>query len=119
MSQTWVPSPTGAVRVLDKRSIESQPWQPLRGLTGIQHKVFWRSENMVAGIIRLEPGAEEPGHAHHDAAHHVYVLQGSARIGGQTVEAGAFAFVPAGVTHATTAVGAEGCTMFYTYARAD
>ena len=67
----------------------------------------------------LGPGAEEPGHAHHDAAHRVYVLQGSARIGSQTVEAGAFAFAPAGVTHATTATGAEGCTLFHTDAVAD
>ena len=116
MSRTGVPLPTDAVTVLDKRSIDDQPWEPLRGLAGVQHKVLWRSGKMVVGIVRLAPGAEEPGHAHHDAAHHVLVLHGSARIGGQTAEAGGFAFVPAGVTHATTAVGAEGCTLFYTYA---
>ena len=116
MSQAGVPLPVDAVTVLDRGSIEDQPWEPLRGLAGVQHKVLWRFGGMIVGIVRLEPGAEEPGHAHHDAAHHVYVLQGSARIGGRTVEAGAFAFVPAGVTHATTDVGAEGCTLFYTYA---
>ena len=116
MSQAGVPLPIDAVRVLDKRSIEDQPWEPLRGLAGVRHKVLCRSGEMIVGIVRLEPGAEEPGHAHHDAAHHVYVLQGSARIGGQTVEVGGFVFVPAGVTHATTEVGADGCTLFYTYA---
>jgi hypothetical protein len=88
MSQAGVPLPTDAVSVLDKRSIDDQPWEPLRGLAGVQHKVLWRSGRMIVGIVRLEPGAEEPGHAHHDAAHHVYMLHGSARIGGQTVEAG-------------------------------
>jgi quercetin dioxygenase-like cupin family protein len=105
-----------AVRVLDRSSIEDKPWEPLRGLAGVRHKVLWRSGEMIVGIVRLEPGAEEPGHAHHDAVHHVYVLHGSARIGGQTVEAGGLAVVPAGIRHAITHVGADGCTLFYTYA---
>jgi len=116
MSQPGVPFPTDALRVADKRSIDDQPWEPLRGLVGVNHKVLWRSGEMIVGIVRVESGAEEPGHAHHDADHHVYVLQGSARIGGHTVEAGGFVFVPAGVRHAITDVGAEGCTLYYTYA---
>src|SRR5215207_5129590 len=88
MSQAGVPLPIDAVRVLDRGSIEDQPWEPLRGLAGVQHKVLWRFGQMIVGIVRLEPGAEEPGHAHHDAAHHVYVLQGAPRIGGKPVEAG-------------------------------
>jgi uncharacterized RmlC-like cupin family protein len=115
MSEAGLSFPTDALTVVGKASIDAQPWEPLRGLAGVNHKVLWRSGQMIVGIVRMEPGAQEPGHAHHDAHHHMYVLQGSARIGGQIVEAGGFAFVPAGVTHATTDVGAEGCTLFYTY----
>jgi quercetin dioxygenase-like cupin family protein len=104
-----------AVSVVDKKAIDDTPWEPLRGLAGVNHKVLRRTGEMVVGIVRVEPGAEEPGHAHHDASHHMYVLDGSARIGGQTVGTGGFAFVPAGVTHAITDVGPAGCTLLYTY----
>jgi uncharacterized RmlC-like cupin family protein len=103
------------VTVVDRASIDSTPWQPLRGLAGVNHRVLWRMGDMIVGIVRLEPGAKEPGHGHHDADHHVYVLDGSARIGGRPVGAGSFAFVPAGVTHETSDVGPEGCTLLYTY----
>jgi quercetin dioxygenase-like cupin family protein len=116
MSEVEVSFPTDALSVVDRTSIDAQPWEPLRGLAGVDQKVLWRSGQMIVGIVRLAPGAREPGHAHHDADHHVYVLDGSARIGGHLMEAGAFAFVPAGVTHAITDVGPEGCTLFYTYA---
>jgi uncharacterized RmlC-like cupin family protein len=115
MSEAGVSFPTDAVTVVDQTSIDGTPWQPLRGLSGVNHKVLWRMGEMIVGIVRLEAGAQEPGHAHHNADHHVYVLDGSARIGGQPVAGGAFAVVPAGVSHATTDVGPEGCTLLYTY----
>ena len=116
MSEAGAAFRTEAVSVVDKKTIDDSAWQPLRGLAGVNHKVLWRTGEMVVGIVRVEPGAEEPGHAHHDASHHMYVLDGSARIGGQTAAAGAFAFVPSGVTHAITDVGPGGCTLLYTYA---
>jgi uncharacterized RmlC-like cupin family protein len=117
MSETIVSFPTDAITVLDAASVDQARWEPLRGLPGVTHKVLWRSEDMIVGLVRLEPGAEEPGHAHHDANHHVYVVHGNARIGGEVVHRGGFVFVPAGVSHATTDVGSEGCTLFYTYVR--
>ncbi|MGH3715853.1 MAG: cupin domain-containing protein [Micromonosporaceae bacterium] len=115
MSGTQVSDPAGAVTVRDPAEIERTPWEPLRGLSGVEHKVLWRSGEMIAGLVRVAAGAEEPGHVHTDADHHVYVLQGSARIAGQPVAAGGFAYVPAGVPHSTDDVGPEGCTFFYTY----
>ncbi len=109
--------PLDAVTVLDRAAVDEKPWEPLRGLRGVDQKVLWSSGRMIAGLVRLAPGAEEPGHMHHDAEHHVYVLDGSARIAGQRVSAGGFVFVPAGVSHATTEVGPDGCTFFYTYLR--
>ena len=114
MSQKTTP-PADAVTVVERADIERQPWQPMRGLPGVEHKVLWRSGTMIAGLVRLAPGAEEPGHVHHDADHHVYVLEGAARIAGQQVESGGFVYVPAGVPHSPTDVGPDGCTVFYTY----
>ena len=117
MTDVTTSFPLDAVTVLDKAAVDEKSWEPLRGLQGVNQKVLWSSGRMIAGLIRVEAGAEEPGHVHHDAEHHMYVLDGSARIAGQQVSAGGFVFVPAGVSHATTDVGPEGCTFFYTYLR--
>jgi quercetin dioxygenase-like cupin family protein len=116
MSEVGLAFPGGVVNAVDATEVEKKPWEPLRGLAGVNHKVVWRSQEMIVGLVRIDPGAEEPGHAHADAQHHVYVLQGSARVGGTLVGTGGFVFVPAGVEHAITDVGADGCTLFYTFA---
>jgi Mannose-6-phosphate isomerase len=115
MTNVTTAFPLDAVTVVDKTVIDEKAWEPLRGLKGVNQKVLCNSGRMIAGLVRVEPGAEEPGHVHHDAEHHVYVLDGSARIAGKDVSAGGFVFVPAGVQHATTEVGPEGCTFFYTF----
>lgn len=115
MTTTETSFPRDSVTVLERADIDAQDWLPLRGLAGVGNKVLWRSGQLTVGIIRLEPGAEEPGHVHPDADHHIYVLDGSARIAGQDVRPGGFVFVPAGVRHATTDVGPDGCTFYYTY----
>ncbi|HEX6076518.1 MAG TPA: cupin domain-containing protein [Micromonosporaceae bacterium] len=115
MTETQVSFPLDRVGVVDGSEIEDRPWEPLPALAGIERKLLWNSGRMNVGLIRVAPGAEEPGHVHHDADHHVHVLSGSARIAGKRVSAGAFVYVPAGVSHATTDVGPDGCTFFYTY----
>jgi quercetin dioxygenase-like cupin family protein len=109
--------PADVVTAVGAASIDQMKWEPLRGLSGVDHKVLWHSQEMTIGLIRLQPGAEEPGHAHDDAQHYLYVVHGNARIGGHLVKAGGFVVVPADVTHATTDVGPEGCTLFYTFVR--
>ncbi|HEX2418507.1 MAG TPA: cupin domain-containing protein [Micromonosporaceae bacterium] len=115
MTETQVSFPLDQVTVVDNSEIRDRPWEPLRGLVGVEHKLLWNSGQMNVGLIRVAPGAEEPGHVHHNADHHVQVLSGSANIAGQHVGPGDFVYVPAGVRHATTDVGPDGCTFFYTY----
>jgi uncharacterized RmlC-like cupin family protein len=115
MTETQVSFPLDQVTVVDRSEIEDRSWEPLRGLAGVEHKLLWNSGLMNVGLIRLAPGAVEPGHVHHDADHHVHVISGSANIAGQQVATGDFVYVPAGVRHATTDVGPTGCTFFYTY----
>jgi len=115
VSQAGVPPPTDAVEVRNKKSIDDQPREPLRGLPGVQHKVLWRSGGMIIGIVRLEPGAEEPGHAHHDAAQHVDVLQGQ-RVDCWPDDRGRGLRLRAGRGHPRHhRRGPGGCTLFYTH----
>src|SRR5438874_13753584 len=70
MSEVGLAFPAGVVNVVDAAEVEERPWQPLRGLAGVNHKVVWRSKEMIVGLVRIDPGAAEPGHAHADAQHH-------------------------------------------------
>jgi quercetin dioxygenase-like cupin family protein len=45
----------------------------------------------------------------HDADHHIIVVSGTCRVLGRRIEAGASAFVPAGIAH-TVQAGAWGCS---------
>lgn len=115
MSEPQTPPHVSQVTVVAPAEIDRTPWQPLRGLAGVEHKELWRSGEMTVGLVRMAPGAMEPGHVHHTADHHVYVLSGSALVAGQPVSSGGVVHVPAGAAHSTTA-GPDGCTLFYTYA---
>lgn len=100
---------------LGPRDVGALPWEPLRGMGDVRHKVLWRSGDSVAGLLRVEPGASEVGHTHTTAHHHAWVLEGSARVAGIPVEKGAYVHVPAGVRHAITDTGPDGCTLFYLF----
>ncbi len=109
------PATQGKIRVLDATAVEALEWRPLRGQPDAKHKVLWQSGQMVVGLLRLDPGAGEPGHAHPDADHHVWVVQGTARIGGHLLASGSYVYVPAGTDHEISEAGPEGCTLFYTF----
>lgn len=115
MSEARTSPPAEALTVIGPADVDRMPWQPLRGLAGVEHKVLWRSGEMVVGLVQLAPGAAEPGHVHHDADHHVHVLRGSATVADRPAPTGSFVYVPAGVAHSTVAGDPEGCTLFYTY----
>ncbi|KWW98149.1 cupin domain-containing protein [Carbonactinospora thermoautotrophica] len=114
MTQT-TPATRGKIYVLDATAVEALEWRPLRGQPDVKHKALWQSGELVVGLLWLEPGASEPGHAHPDADHHVWVVEGTARIGGRLLTPGSYAYVPAGTDHEITDVGAGGCTLFYTF----
>jgi quercetin dioxygenase-like cupin family protein len=105
----------GQLRVLDRAAIDAMEWEPRPGQEGVAQKILWRSGDVVVGLLRFAPGASEPGHAHHAAHHHIWVVQGSATIAGQPLREGSYAYVPPGVVHETTDVGADGLTLLYTY----
>jgi mannose-6-phosphate isomerase-like protein (cupin superfamily) len=105
----------GRVRLLDAAAVDALPWEPLEGRPGVAHKILWQSGATVLGLMRIEPGATEPGHAHLGAHHHLWLVEGSATVCGTPLSAGSYAYIPPGTEHETTDVGPEGCTFFYTY----
>jgi quercetin dioxygenase-like cupin family protein len=116
-----VPSITGdpmhEVIVLSSTDLDAIDWTPLHGDERIDNKILWGSPtgDMIVGLMRLQPGAEDAGHVHPAATQHAWILAGRARIAGAEVGPGSFVFVPPGVQHHTAAVGTEPCTMFYVY----
>lgn len=94
--------------------IESMPWHDV-GLHGMQMKELFHRGDAVTGLLHLDAGSHEPLHRHRSADHELWVLSGTATIGGREVSAGAYVHVPAGLDHATTYVGEDGCTLLYVY----
>jgi mannose-6-phosphate isomerase-like protein (cupin superfamily) len=105
----------GHLILLAAADVAAMPWEPLRGLEGVHHKVVWQSGDTVLGFIRVDPGAVKPEHSHHGAHHHILITQGSATMLGRPFTAGAYLYIPPGTPHEVADVGPEGCTFFYTY----
>jgi quercetin dioxygenase-like cupin family protein len=102
-------------KALDAALVESLSWQPLARLGAAQVKTLLRTPDSVAGLLRLEPGTSENTHVHADAHHHGWVVRGEATVAGTELTAGSYFHIPAGVRHAVTDVGPEGCEIFFVY----
>lgn len=105
----------GRLIVMTSDRIDTLPWEDLRGIDGVAHKVLWQSGDVVLGLIRVEAGHEKPEHVHHGAHHHILITQGECTMVGQALTEGAYVYIPPDVPHAVTEVGPQGCTFFYTY----
>ena len=116
VTEAEVRSGNSAPHALDAALVESLSWQPLARLgREAEVKTLLRTPDSVAGLLRLEPGASENVHVHADAHHHGWVLRGDATVAGTAVAAGSYFHIPAGVRHAVTDVGADGCEIFFVY----
>lgn len=94
--------------------IAGMPRRAVRDLTGIHERVLWSSGVQVSGVMDFAPDATMPEHVHHDHSHHVWVLEGSVDVLGETLTRGAYVHVPPGVPH-EVAAGPDGCTLFYVF----
>lgn len=82
---------------------------------GVDHEVLWRRGDDRSGLMWVEGGAVIPEHRHDEAEHHIWVLEGRARVAGRTLDHPAYCHVPAGVTHEVQGVAPAGCTVLYLY----
>ena len=55
----YLPGYSGAI-AMSAGEIANTRWQSFREQPGVQVRELWRSADGVAGLLRLEPGAQEP-----------------------------------------------------------
>jgi hypothetical protein len=106
----------GAV-VLTTAEIASLPEAPLGDLEGVTHRVLWRSEASMAGVLTVRGGHALGVHRHHANHHHLWVLEGRASILGVDLGPGGYVHVPVGIEHDIDATHTDGCTVYYLYLR--
>lgn len=82
---------------------------------GVDHEVLWRRGIDRAGLMWVDGGAVIPEHRHDEAEHHIWLLEGRARVDGRTLDHPAYCHVPAGVPHEIEGVAPGGCTVLYLY----
>jgi hypothetical protein len=108
-------SPTTPV-VLTSEAVEALPLEPLGHLPDVGHRIVWQDGTSMAGVMRVGAGRRLGKHAHRVNHHHIWVIDGSAVILGETLGPGSYVHVPSGVDHDVDATGTDGCTVFYLYA---
>src|SRR5687767_3003095 len=99
--------------VLTAEAIHELPAEPLGSLEGVTHRVLWRNETSMAGVLTVAGGHRLGAHAHRVNHHHMWVLEGQAVVFGHVVSAGSYVHVPSGVEHDIDATASHGCTLFY------
>ena len=97
--------------------VAAAPWELMPGLADVRHKLLWRAGDSTAGVMKVEAGHTIASHAHREAHHHAWVIEGTMRLLDTELAPGSYAHVPAGVDHEVVA-GPEGCTFLYLYLEA-
>jgi mannose-6-phosphate isomerase-like protein (cupin superfamily) len=96
---------------------EALTWRPLDPYDGVDYKLLWRSGSSVAGIMRIAPTGMVTPHAHDNAQHHMWVIDGSVEMLHEVVGPGTYAHIPAKMDHSLRAVGGGPATVLYLYLR--
>jgi hypothetical protein len=100
--------------ILAADEVDRLPAEPMSpSITGVDNTAVFDSQRTYAGILRIGSGATLPAHQHRGMGHHVFVLEGSARVFGRTMPAGSYWFVPAGHRHTVQGLPPDGCALFY------
>jgi hypothetical protein len=103
--------------VLTAEEIASLPDDRLTDIgTGVHTRVLWESGDALVGVMRIDSEGKVDDHAHQQAFHDTWVVEGSCELLGRWLTAGSYAHVPAGIAHDTIA-GPGGCTLLYLYRR--
>ncbi|MGB8650766.1 MAG: cupin domain-containing protein [Mycobacteriales bacterium] len=110
--------PTPTLYAMPQEAVDALAWEPLAGNTGVSHKVIFLGDGVVAGLLRLAPGAKEVPHLHSDGEHHVWVLRGTVVADDTELSAGSYLHVPQRLLHTMRDAG-EGSQLFYVFRRPD
>jgi mannose-6-phosphate isomerase-like protein (cupin superfamily) len=110
-------TPIATPVVLTAGEIAQLPLQALDVGPGVTHRVLWRSDDSMAGVMTVERGHRLGRHTHRKNHHHMWVLHGEATVLGRDVGPGSYVHVPNGVEHDIDATRTVGCTLLYLYLR--
>jgi quercetin dioxygenase-like cupin family protein len=102
--------------VLTPEAIDALPMERLGSIVGVSHRVLWRTDTSMAGVLTVDGGHRLGTHAHRVNHHHIWVLDGRATILGVELGRGSYVHIPSGVEHDIDASATDGCTVFYLYA---
>jgi quercetin dioxygenase-like cupin family protein len=108
---------TGQPTVLSPQAITRLPVEALGTLRGVSHRVLWRDETSMAGVLTVQAGHRLGTHSHRLNHHHIWVLDGRAKILGTELGTGSYVHIPSGVDHDIDATASDGCTVYYLYLR--
>jgi ChrR-like protein with cupin domain len=108
---------TAQPTVLTPDAIDELAFEPLGPMEGVTHKVLWRDDGSMAGVLKVEGGHHLGAHAHRVNHHHMWVLDGFANVLGAELGPGFYVHIPSGVEHDIDASATNGCTVFYLYLR--
>lgn len=103
--------------IMTPDAIRSLPAIAMPGAAGVTYRVVWEDGAAMGGIMSLEAGAHLGKHTHRTNEHHVWVIEGSARILGSLLGPGSYVHIPSGTAHDIDASSTSGCTLFYLYLR--
>ncbi len=103
-------------QILAPQEIAELPLEELH--PGVTYTVLWRETGNLAGLMWVTAGAVVPEHVHERASHHVWLVDGRARVDDRTLGWGSYWHVPPGVPHTVEGLAPIGCQMFYLYLRA-
>jgi anti-sigma factor ChrR (cupin superfamily) len=103
--------------ILTPVEIAELPLEPLGRLVGVTHRVLWRNDTSMAGVLTVEAGKRLGAHTHRQNHHHIWVLDGEPRVLGRQLAPGSYVYVPSGVTHDIEAPSDRPCTVLYMYLR--
>lgn len=109
------PTTTSEPIVLAPQAIQAIVPIPLGDSAGVTHRVLWRNGHSMAGVLSVEAGHRLGRHAHRLNSHHMWVLEGHARVLDTEVGPGHYVHIPSGVDHDIDATASEGCTVYYLY----
>ena len=101
--------------VLDAAAIEDLPEGPLGHLAGVRNRVVWQAGTCMAGLLTIDGGHQLGLHTHRRHHHHLWVVEGGARVLGRDLGPGSYVHVPSGAEHDIDARGTAGCAVFYLY----
>ena len=108
-------APAKVPLVLHPDAIAAIPAEPLGDLPGVANQVLWRDASSMSGILTIEGHHHLGAHAHRRNHHHVWVLDGLARILGEDLPPGSYVHIPAGVEHDMEAPTERPCRILYLY----